>query len=109
VVGESAVQGRGERDAVLVPHPKLLGAADEVRGDELVRQLLQGGPHDGRVMLPVNERQGPHERDVTSSSIRPVYFSYANVSIENWMIRSCPWNGCFRQMSTWLPESSTTL
>ena len=29
----------------------------------------------------------------TSSSIRAVYFSYVFVSVENWMIRSCPWNG----------------
>ena len=39
-----------------------------------------------------------HPRVVTSCSIRPVYFSYSNVSVENWMIRSCPWNGWRRQI-----------
>ena len=44
-------------------------------------------------MLPVDERQAARYQDVTSSSMRAVYFSYARVSVENWMIRSCPWNG----------------
>ncbi len=50
--------------------------------------------HVGRVtVVAVDDRHGPHWRVVTSLSIRPVYFSYASVSVENWMIRSCPWYG----------------
>ncbi len=29
-----------------------------------------------------------------------MYFSYVFVSVENWMMRSWPWNGCLRQTST---------
>ena len=110
VLGECAVEIVGEDDSVVRVAAQLLGAAHEVRGDELVRQLLQRRPHDRRVVLPVDQGQGTrHERVVTSSSIRPVYFSYSKVSIENWMIRSCPWKGCLRQTATWLPDTSTTL
>jgi hypothetical protein len=34
-----------------------------------------------------------HRALVTSLSMRAVYFSYVFVSVENWMIRSWPWNG----------------
>ena len=99
-----------DADAVVGVPAQLLGAADDVRRDEVVRELLERSLHDRRVVLAVDEGQGAHhERVVTSSSIRPVYFSYSNVSSENWMIRSCPWNGCLRQTATWLPETSTTL
>ena len=65
----------------------------EHRGDELVGQLRERVADDGGVVLPVDQREGPQSRDVSSSSIRAVYFSYSSVSVENWMIRSCPWNG----------------
>ena len=110
VLGECAVEIVGEDDPVVRVVAQLLGAAHEVRGDEVVRQLLERRSHDRRVVLAVDQSQGArHERVVTSSSIRPVYFSYSKVSIENWMIRSCPWKGCLRQTATWLPDTSTTL
>ena len=110
VLGEGGVQIGRDADAVVGVVAQLLGAADDVRRDEVVRELLERGAHDRRVVLAVDQSNRPHhERVVTSSSIRPVYFSYSNVSSENWMIRSWPWNGCLRQTATWLPETSTTL
>ena len=110
VLGEGGVEVGRDTDAVVGVPAQLLGAADDVRRDEVVRELLERSLDDRRVVLAVDECQGAHhERVVTSSSIRPVYFSYSNVSSENWMIRSCPWNGCLRQTATWLPETSTTL
>jgi Icc protein len=51
-------------------------------------------PHDGDVVLAVDQHQRPLAHDErTSSSMRAVYFSYVFVSVENWMIFSCPWNG----------------
>ena len=49
----------------------------------LMRALVEG-------TLPVDDRDSPHDRVVTSVSIRAVYFSYVFVSVENWMMRSCP-------------------
>jgi hypothetical protein len=110
VLGERRIEVGRDADAVVGVLAQLLGAADDVGGDELVRQLLERSLDHRRVVLAVDEGEGAHhERVVTSSSIRPVYFSYSNVSRENWMIRSCPWNGCLRQTATWLPETSTTL
>ena len=110
VLGERAVEIVGEDDAVVRVVAQLLGAPHEVRGDELVRELLERRSHDRRIVLAIDECQSArHERVVTSSSIRPVYFSYSKVSSENWMIRSCPWKGCLRQTATWLPDTSTTL
>ena len=107
---ERQIEVGRDGDAVVGVLAQLLGSADDVRGDELVRQLLESRAHDGRIVLPVDQGQGAsHDRVVTSSSMRPVYFSYSNVSSENWMIRSWPWNGCLRQTATWLPETSTTL
>ena len=99
----------GERHAVVLAAAQLLRAADEHAGDDLVGQLDESIPDHGGVVLPVDHGDGPHERDVTSDSIRPVYFSYSKVSVENWMMRSCPWNGWRRQISTWLPVISITL
>ena len=82
-----------ERHAVVGTAAKLLGPADEDRAHPLVRQLGQRIAHDRRVVLPVDQRDGPHRLVVTSRSIRPVYFSYSPVAVSNWMIRSCPWNG----------------
>ena len=110
VLGECAVEIVRECYPVVRVVAQLLGATDEVRGNEVVGQLLEGRAHDRRIVLAVDQSQGAgHERVVTSSSIRPVYFSYSKVSIENWMIRSCPWKGCLRQTATWLPDTSTTL
>jgi hypothetical protein len=110
VLRERALQVGGDRDAVVGVLTELLGAADDVRGDELVRELRERGAHDGRIVLAVDEGQSTgHERVVTSSSIRAVYFSYSKVSSENWMIRSWPWKGCLRHTATWLPDTSTTL
>ena len=103
VRGDRVLERGGERDAVVLAAAQLLGAADEHAGDELVGQLGERVPDDGGVVLPVDHGDGPHERVVTSASIRPVYFSYSKVSVENWMMRSCPWNGWRRQMSTWVP------
>ena len=56
-----------------------------------------------RIVLAVDKRDGLHRFVVTSPSIRAVYFSYVFVSVENWMMRSWPWNGYFRQTSTCVP------
>ncbi len=78
-----------ERYARVEPVAQLLGAADHDRAHPLVRQRPQCIPHHGRVMLPVNERDGAdHRFAVTSRSMRPVYFSYSPVDTSNWMIRS---------------------
>ena len=90
VRGDRVLERGGERDAVVLAAAQLLGAADEHAGDDLVGQLDQSIPDHGGVVLPVDHGDGPHERVVTSDSIRPVYFSYSKVSVENWMMRSCP-------------------
>ena len=91
VLGQGEVEIVAEDDSVIRVAAQLLGASDEVCGDELVRQLLQRRPNDRRVVLTIDQcERARHERVVTSSSIRPVYFSYSKVSSENWMIRSWP-------------------
>ena len=88
------VEGLDERDAVVVATAQLLGPAHEQRTDDVVRQRLERIPHDRRVVLAVDEDDRPLAHvERTSSSILAVYFSYVFVSVENWMIRSCPWNG----------------
>ena len=86
------VERLDERDAVVLPALELLRPADEQRSDDLVRKIRERVAHDRRVVLAVDERKCSHV-DRTSSSMRAVYFSYVFVSVENWMIRSCPWNG----------------
>jgi hypothetical protein len=81
-----------------------------VCGDELERKLLEGVAHGRDVVLAVDDRERALQlRVVTSPSIRAVYFSNARVSVENWMIRSCPWKGYLRQTSTCGPETSIRL
>ena len=88
------LDGRLERNAVVLAAAELLRAADEHRGDDEVVELLEGLADDGRVVLAVDDRdRAPHPLVVTSRSIFPVYFSYSNVSVENWMMRSSPWKG----------------
>ena len=84
-----------ERDAVVVvTRRELLRPADEQRADDVVRKRLERIAHDRRVVLAVDEGQSAFAHvERTSSSIRAVYFSYVFVSVENWMIRSCSWNG----------------
>ena len=61
-------------------------------------------------LCDVDDAQSAHQvLAVTSSSIRVVYFSNASVSVENWMIRSCPWNGYLRHTSTCRSVTSITL
>lgn len=81
-----------ERHAVVLTAAELLGAADENSGDHPVVEKVERLRDDGRVVLAVDEGDRPASahRDVTSRSILPVYFSYSNVSVENWMIRSEP-------------------
>ena len=100
-----------ERNPVgLAVAPELLGATDQDRGDDEVIDLLERSADDGRIVLAVDDGDhASHPLVVTSCSIRLVYFSYSNVSVENWMIRSSPWNGCRREIETWLPLISTTL
>ena len=102
---------RLERHAVvLVAATELLDSADQHRGHDVIVDLLERRTHDGRIVLAVDDRHHTsHPLVVTSRSIRPVYFSYSNVSLENWMIRSSPWNGCRRETETWRPLISTTL
>ena len=83
-----------ERDAVVLATAKLLDPADEHRRHDEVVELLERLADDGRIVLAVDDRdRAPHPLVVTSRSIFPVYFSYSNVSVENWMIRSSPWKG----------------
>ena len=93
-----------ERNAVVLAAAQLLRPADEERADEVVRQLGQGVAHDVGVVLAVDQGDRARHRVVTSPSIRAVYFSNASVSVENWMIFSCPWNGYLRQTSTCGPR-----
>ncbi len=110
VRGDRLVDPAGERHAVVLAAAQLLAAADEHCRDDVVRHRGQRVPHDGRVVLTVDQRDDArHPRVVTSRSILPVYFSYSNVEVENWMIRSCPWNGWRRQIETCWPANSTTL
>ena len=109
MLGDRRLDRSRERDAVLLAAAQLLHAAGEDARQDFVRQLLERVSHHRRIVLTVDHGDGPHDRDVTSDSIRPVYFSYSKVSVENWMIRSCPWNGWRRQISTWLPVISITL
>ena len=90
VTGDRLLERADERDAVVLAAPQLLGAAGHHRSDDVVRQLRERIAHDRCVMLAVDHCNRSHVRDVTSDEIRPVYFSYSNVSVENWMIRSCP-------------------
>ena len=92
---DRGLDGRLERHAVAVDvAAELLGAADEHGGHDEIVDLLERGADDGRIVLAVDDRDhASHPRVVTSASMRPVYFSYSNVSVENWMIRSSPWNG----------------
>ncbi len=77
VLVERAFERVGEGHAVVRVVPQLLRAAEQMRRHEAVRQLLERRAHDRRVVLAVDQGQGTlgHERDVTSSSMRPVYFS----------------------------------
>src|SRR4029453_17654050 len=109
-LGDRALERGNDRHAVVVAAAQLLAPAGEPQPRHLVRQRRQRVAHHGRVVLAVANRQSAHHvLDVTSSSIRVVYFSNARVSVENWMIRSCPWNGYFRQTSTWRSLTSITL
>ena len=92
--GERLVEVAVERHAVLVAAAQLLLAPGEPGAGDVVGKARERVPHDGRVVLAVDhhERAG-HVRVVTSPSILAVYFSKARVSVENWMIRSWPWNG----------------
>ena len=114
VVRDRRLERRLEGDAVPVDVcAELLRPADEDRSEDDVLDLFEGGAHDGRVVLSVDDRDSTsrraHPRVVTSCSILLVYFSYSNVSVENWMMRSSPWNGCLREMETWCPLTSITL
>jgi hypothetical protein len=64
-----------DRHAVGRLAAQLLGAADEDHADELVRELVERLAHDIRVVLAVDDGDRPHRCDVTSPSIRAVYFS----------------------------------
>ena len=109
-LGDRALERVHHRDAVVLAAAQLLAAAGQPERDHLVRQRRQRVAHHGRVVLAVADGQRAHQvLAVTSSSIRVVYFSNARVSVENWMIRSCPWNGYLRQTSTWRPFTSITL
>ncbi len=79
----------GEWDAVVLAAAKLLLSADEDGDDEVVGQLRERVAYDGCVVLAVDDRDGSHERAVTSSSIEPVNFAYSRVSREN--ETSCTW------------------
>ena len=72
-----------DRDTVVRLPAQLLGAADEHDPDELVGQLVERLAHDLGIVLPVDNRDRLHRFDVTSPSIRAVYFSYVFVSVEN--------------------------
>ena len=94
VLGDRRLEVGAERHAVVLAAAQLLRAADEHGGDEVVGQLGERVADDRRVVLPVDHGNRPAQlRDESSPSIRAVYFSNSSVSVENWMIRSWPWNG----------------
>ncbi len=98
-----------ERDAVVLAAAKLLLSADDDGDDEVVGQLRERVANDGCVVLAVDDRDGSHERAVTSSSIESVNFAYSRVSRENETSCTWPWNGCRRQMSSFRSAISMTL
>ena len=100
VRGDRGLDVGGERDAVLLTSAQLLLPADENCGGEVVRKLRERVTDDGGIVLAVDDRNRPHVRAVTSSSIVPVNFAYSSVSSEKETSRSWPWNGCRRQTST---------
>ena len=109
-VGEPVVELGEQRHPVLRVATQLLRATGEPRADDVVGQACDCVPDNGRIVLSVDHHEGrSHRRDVTSPSIRAVYFSNSSVSIANWMIFSWPWNGYLRQTSTCVPENSITL
>jgi len=81
-----------KRYPVVVAPSQLFRAADKQRADELVWQRRERITNNRCVMLTVDDRYRSDEAR-TSSSMRVVYFSYSRVSVENWMIFSCPWYG----------------
>ena len=110
LVLECVAERVDERDAVVLAAAELLRPADQVGRHELVRELLERVANGRDVVLAVDDGQRPLQlRLVTSPSIRAVYFSKARVSVENWMIRSCPWNGYFRHTSMCGPDTSIRL
>ena len=103
------LDARYERHAVILSPTQLLPSAREQRANELVGQLGQRIAHDRGVVLAVDDSQSAGQRDESSPSIFAVYFSYSSVSVENWMIRSCPWKGYRRHTETCVPSTSITL
>ena len=89
-LGDRRLEVVHEWDAVVLSADQLLGSADEERPGEVVGQLDEGVAHDRGIVLTVDQGDRARHRVVTSSSIRAVYFSKASVSVENWMIFSCP-------------------
>ena len=63
VLEDRLLERRRERHAVLLAATQLLGAADEDAGDDLLRQLHEGVPDHGGVVLPVDHGDRSHERD----------------------------------------------
>ena len=93
VRGDRGLDVGDERDPVVLTAAQLLLPADENGGGEVVRKLRESVTHDGGIVLAVDDRNRPHVRAVTSSSMVPVNFAYSSVSSENETSRSWPWNG----------------
>ena len=109
-IREAVLERFEQRHAVVRLSAQLLRAAREPGADHLVGQPRDRIPHDRRVVLAVDDDdRRRHRREVTSPSMRAVYFSNSSVSTANWMIFSCPWNGYLRQTSTCVPENSMML
>ena len=110
MLGNRLLEAGAQQQPVVLAATELLRAAGEHGGDEVVGQLGERVANDRRVVLPVDHGDRPAQiRDESSPSIRAVYFSNSSVSIENWMIRSWPWNGYRRQTDTCAPSTSITL
>jgi hypothetical protein len=60
-VSFDSVEPVDERDAVVLSSAQLLGAADEQCADELVLQCCERVAHHGRVVLPIDDCQRPHD------------------------------------------------
>src|ERR671931_677910 len=72
------------RNAVVRLAPQLLGPAEHHGADELVGQRGERVADRRCVVLAVDQgKSARHLCEVTSSSIRAVYFSNARVSVEN--------------------------
>ena len=83
-IAEAVFERVEERDAVVRVATELLRPTGEPRADDVVRETRDRVAHHRRVVLTVDDHdRARHRRDVTSPSMRAVYFSNSSVSVAN--------------------------